>query len=310
MKIVILGYTGLVGNDILQYLAKNTSYKIVCIGRNTFSKPYRNPRIKYFKWNFKSFTKSNLFFIKNSNVVINCVGKIQNTDDNLKEINEIFIKNLVSYLNNLKLEIRLIHLSSVSVYGGAKEYLGIKKSIFETSPIRAHNLYSKSKINADLYIKKNINYKNNNKLSYSILRITNIFGGKKESNLFKFVIFSLKIGFWIRCYENTIFNFINVKDVTQAIILIISKLKKSKNKIYIVSNDLYQKQLYKNYQNLYKKKIIKFKVPFIFIKFLVYIPLPKKIVNFILLTSTRVNYSNKKIKKELSFKPKFNLIKI
>ena len=51
-------------------------------------------------------------------------------------------------------------------------------------------------------------------------------------------------------------------------------------------------------------------IPFTFIKFLIHMPLPKKIINFILLTSTRVNYSNKKIKKELSFKPKFTLIKI
>ena len=57
---------------------------------------------------------------------------------------------------NDKSKVRLIHLSSVSVYGGAREYLGLKKFISENSPIRAKSAYSRSKFNADLYIQNNV----------------------------------------------------------------------------------------------------------------------------------------------------------
>ena len=126
MKIIILGYTGLVGNGILEYLAQRTSYDLVCVGRNIINKPYRSMKIRYFKWDFVSFEKLNLFFDKNLSIVINCVGKSTNVDNNSQKINEIFVKYLIDHLNGLECKVRLIHLSSVSVYGGAREYLGLK----------------------------------------------------------------------------------------------------------------------------------------------------------------------------------------
>ena len=133
---------------------------------------------------------------------------------------------------------------------------------------------------------------------------------KKKTNLYNFVIFSLKIGFWIKCSNQIMFNFINVNDVSQVVKLIISKYKISKNKTYIVSDDFKQSRLYKNYQNFFKRKIIKIPIPLIFVKFIIYFfPLPKKIVNFLLIVSSRVSYSNKIIKKELNFKPELSLYK-
>ena len=34
MKIIILGYTGLIGNSILSKLALDTSINLICVGRN------------------------------------------------------------------------------------------------------------------------------------------------------------------------------------------------------------------------------------------------------------------------------------
>ena len=62
----------------------------------------------------------------------------------------------------------------------------------------------------------------------------------KKTNLFRFLIFSLKFKFWIRSFDDVMFNFVNLKDVTQAVILIVNNLNKSKNKIYIVSDDCKQ----------------------------------------------------------------------
>ena len=50
-------------------------------------------------------------------------------------------------------------------------------------------------------------------------------------------------------------------------------------------------------------------IPLILLKLIYYFfPLPNKLLNFIFLTSSRVSYNNKKIKKDLNFKPRFSLL--
>ena len=38
MKIIILGYTGLIGKNILEYLAEDKSLYLVCVARNIDNK--------------------------------------------------------------------------------------------------------------------------------------------------------------------------------------------------------------------------------------------------------------------------------
>ena len=310
MVIVILGYTGLIGNKILENLIKNKSFNLICVGRSIKNKPHINSKIKYYKWDFNTFKNSNLLFLKKANIIINCVGKTDNNLHDLENINFIFVKKLLEHINNHKLKVRLVHLGSVAVYGRGKNYFGRYKLISENSITRANDLYSKSKLKGDELIQNTVKKKLNKNFSYTILRISNVFGGSRNSNLFKFVLFSLKSCFWIKCFDDIIFNFIHVKDVAQAVILLISRLKVSKNKTYIVSDDCKQYQVYENYEIFHKKKIIKIRVPKNFIKLLIYfLPINEKILNFFLLISTRASYSNKKIKNELNFKPKFSLHK-
>lgn len=307
MVIVILGYTGSIGANILDNLVKNNSFKLICVGRNIKKKPHINSKIKYCRWDFKSFNKSNLLFLKKANIIINCVGKMNDKTNDLEVINFDLIKKLLDYIRFSKLRIRFIHLGSVSVYGGSMNYLGRKKFIDENSKIIVDSTYSNSKFRSDLLIQNFVKKKKNKFSSYTILRITNIFGGPKKSNLIKFVLFSLNYQFWIRCFKNVKFNFINVKDLAKAVELIVLKLNVSKNKIYIVSDDCSQSKIYENYQNLHKRKIFNILISIKIINILIKtLPIPKKIMNFLFLISNRVSYSNKKIKKELGFKPKFS----
>ncbi len=310
MKIVILGYTGLIGKNILEYLAKDKSLYIACVGRNINNKPFTSSKIKYFRWDFNSFNKSDIFFLNQADVVINCVGKMSNDQILTQKINITFIQKLLKYINTHKFKIRFIHLGSISVYGVNKYSIGYPKLISENSSTKLIDFYSKSKLKGDLFIQNNVEQNLNKYFSYTILRISNVFGGRKKSNLFKFIELTLKYSFWIRCSKHIVFNFINVKDVVQAVVLVISKLKISKNKVYIVSDDCKQGLVYRNYQNVFKKKIKIIKVPTSFIKFIfTFFPLPKKILNFFLIISSRTTYSNKKIKKELKFKPKYSISK-
>jgi len=310
MRIIILGYTGLIGSSILENLANNSSFDLVCVGRNIKNKLYRGERIKYFKWDFITFKEKKLPFLKKGNIIINCVGKTNNNKSNLEYVNFIFIKNLLKHIKTYQSKVRLIHLSSVAVYGGAENYLNQSKIIKENTTLKTNNLYSKSKLKGDMLIKNTIKGNLSKNLSFTILRISNVFGGKKNSNLYRFVMFTLKLGFWIKTSNEIMYNFVHVKDVSQVVNLIISKLKVSKNKTYIVSDDFKQYQLYDVYQKLYKKKIINILFPISIIKFLIYfIPVPKIILNFFLIISSKVTYSNKKIIKELNFNPKFSLLK-
>ena len=310
MRIIILGYTGLIGSNILENLANNSSFNLVCVGRDIKNKLYRGERIEYFKWDFITFKDKNLSFLKKANIIINCVGKMNNNKSNLENINLIFIKKLLKHIKTYQSKVRLIHLSSVAVYGGAKNYLNQSKIIVENTTTKTNNLYSKSKLKADMLIKNAVKRNLSKNFSFTILRISNVFGEKKNSNLYRFVMFTLKLGFWIKTSNEIMYNFVHVKDVSQAVNLIISKLKVSRNKTYIVSDDFRQYELYDVYQNLYKKKIINILFPISVIKFLIYfLPMPKMILNFFLIISSKVTYSNKKIRKELNFNPKSSLLK-
>ena len=310
MKIVILGYTGLIGQRILEDLVKNSSFDLICVGRERKKYFYKRGRVKYFTWDFSSFDKLSLSFLKKANIIINCVGKTKDNNDNLKDINFILIKNLLKYIITHRLKCRLIHLSSVAVYGSAKNYFNKLKIIKENSPIKINNLYSKSKYRADKLIINTADKYFNKNFSFTILRISNVFGKKKNSNLYNFVMFSIKHGFWINTSKDIMYNFINVKDVSQVVKLIISNLKISKNKTYIVSDDFKQSKLYDFSREFYGKKIINISFPISFIKILIYfLPMPATLLNFFLTISSKINYSNKKIRKDLNFKPKFSLLK-
>jgi nucleoside-diphosphate-sugar epimerase len=310
MRIIILGYNGLIGRSILENLNKYDSLDLICVGRNIKDKPYTNSRVRYFKWTIINFKKTHLLFLQKADVIINCVGKNDDNTLELKYINIIFVKKLLRHINNLKSKVRFIHMSSVAVYGGAKKYFGQSKLINENSNTKVNDLYSKSKLKSDLLIQNKVKKNLKKNFSYTILRISNVFGEKKKSNLFRFFLTSLKFSFWIKSFNDIRFNFVNVKDVAQAVILTIFKLNVSKNKIYIVSDDCKQKSLYDAYQKFHKKKIVRIQIPFNFIKFLIYFfPIPKKLFNLFLIISSRISYSNTRIKNELNYIPRFSMSK-
>jgi nucleoside-diphosphate-sugar epimerase len=311
MNIILFGYNGLIGSYILKELAqqlKKFSYiKIICVGRNIENKPFKSKKIIYIKWDFLNFVNPKLSFFIKKNIIINCIGKNNGNSKNLSKINFKFIQKLINYIQENKIEARLIHLGSVSVYSTENKDLGKNKNIKENSITKPIDLYSKSKLEADNFIQKSLKNKNN-KLSYTILRITNVFSCSKNSNAFNLIRFLLNKGIWFKCSNNTIYHFIHVKDVVQAVLLCVLKPKNSKNKIYIVSDDENQFELHKIYAKIKNINLLKLPISSKLLKFFFkYFFLPKKLINFFFTISSEINYDNSKLKKELNFKTKYSL---
>jgi len=310
MKIVILGYSGVIGKSVLKLLLKKKYLNLLCVGRNIQYKKHNYPSVKYHKLDLSSFENNSLSFLDSADVIINCAGKADYNIKDIKKLNILYLKKLLNYINSKKQTVRFIQLGSVSVYGGAFNYLGKKKSIQENSPIKINNNYSKSKFKADMLIQGIVNKKVNKNFSYTILRVSNVFSDKKKSNLFKYLIYTLRLRFWIRSFEDVTFNFINVKDVSRSIVKIISNLSKTKNKIYIVSDDCDQSSIYNEYEKINKKKIIRLKISIKIVEFIIhYFQNIRKLINFILIVSSRITYNNTQIKKDINFCPKFSLQK-
>jgi nucleoside-diphosphate-sugar epimerase len=310
MNIILLGYNGLIGSYILKELAqqlKKLNYlKIICVGRNIENKPFRSKKIIYAKWDFLNFSNSSLFFFEKRNIIINCVGKNHINLKNLREINFGFIQKLVHYIKKNKIVARLIHLGSVSVYSTENKDLDKNKNIKENSKTKSSDLYSKSKLQADIFIKNAIKT-NKNKFSYTILRVTNVFSNS-SSNAFSFIKFLLKKAIWFKYSYNTRYHFIHVKDVALAVLICILNLKKSRNKIYIVSDDLNQFSLHTLYAKIYNRKLFVCPIPLQILNPIIkYLFLPKKIYNFFFTISSEINYDSSKLKIDLNFKPKYSL---
>ena len=311
MNIILLGYNGLIGSYILKDLVEQVqrlpNLKIICVGRNNKNQPFKIKEVKYEKWDFLTFSKSKLFFFENENIIINCVGKNQGNLKNLRENNLIFIEKLLNYLNENKLSTHLIHLGSVSVYGIEKNDIGSVKNVTEKSEVKFSDFYSKSKLEADNTI-QNFQKINENKLSYTILRIANVISYSKKSSAYRLIEFLLKKGFWFKFSDNTNYHFIHVKDVASAVTLCIFNLNIAKNKIYIVSDDNNQFNLHKVYSNAYNSKLHIIPIPARLVKLIIkYFFLPKKLLNFFLTISSEIYYNNEKIKKELNFKTNYSL---
>ena len=313
MKIILLGYNGLIGRNILEVLAehikKNKKFNLICVGRKINAQPFKNKKIRYIKWNFTEFSKSKLYFFKKNCIIINCIGKTNSDMKNLKKINFVFIKKLIDYIQNNKILVRLIHLGSVSVYGAEKNYISKVKTIRENSITIPYDKYSESKLEADSYI-QNISKINKKNFSFTILRVANVFSELKNSNSFRLIDFLLKKGIWFKCSDLTKYHFIHAKDVALAVLLTILYFQKSRNKIYNVSDDINQIQLHKIYAKKYNSKLFTFPISLKCLNLIIKnIPIPKILLNFFLTISSQITYNNSKIKKDLNFHCNYSLAK-
>jgi UDP-glucose 4-epimerase len=174
-NILIIGGTGFIGQYLYNFFDSNNEYNV-----------YRTGRKKSELNNYIQLDLNNLYEIRDLfstncfEYVINTAGYIYFGDYISEEFEKLERNNINSIVNlmesfksNSNKKIKLIHLSTMSVYGQQK-CLPVKENQSET-PM---NLYGITKLSGEKVIKY---YSDTFKMPALILRLPGIFGGDRKS---------------------------------------------------------------------------------------------------------------------------------
>lgn len=167
MNIVVLGYTGFVGQNLIDYYSKKKEINLFLIYRNK-KKIYKNTKKKKYIY-LKSRELKKLLKNEKIDILIYCISKVYSKFDSYNKyikINVIFLKNFLKLLKKTNLK-NFIYLSTINVYG--KKIINANESL-KPNPI---DDYSKTKFKAEELIKKNLKEK---KINFLILRLPLIYG--------------------------------------------------------------------------------------------------------------------------------------
>ena len=313
-NILLTGASGFVGKTLIKYLIKlNFNIKIITRGEKN-DKNDKNDKITYI--NIDLLNKETNFkeIIQSTSIFINCAGEINN-EEKMYDLHVSFIKRIIGQIIELgehrKRKINWIQLSSVGVYG-PPNIANQEREIFEISEPNTSimSIYEKTKLEADQYILKNFP-KNN--LNFCILRPSQIIGDyMPNESINKLInVIKKKLFFYIG-KKGAIRSYVHVEDVARAIVLILENIEGvARNKVYNISYDSYIEDIVEeiiiqndlNYRPVrFAEKFIRFLLQF-FSFFRIPLPLTLKRLNGLV---SRTRYNSDIIKKDLSFKFKFN----
>lgn len=284
-KVLLTGFSGFLGNTILDFL-ENNKYEVVKVGRNK-------------KADILCDLSINSFPEVEADYVIHVAGKahvipktIEEKEDFFK-VNYIGTKNLLTGLNLDKLK-TIIFISTVAVYG--KE---VGELIDENTPLKGVTPYALSKTKAEETL---MNFGAKNNINVVVLRLPLITGKNPVGNL-QSMIKAIQKGYYFRIgkgdAQRSIISAIDVAKVIPDVLNL--------NGIYNYTDCTHPTiaQIDTVIGKKYNKKIKKWPKPLLkwFASIGDIIPFfPFNSIKFNKLTNT-LTFSNKKILKEIKFKP-------
>lgn len=166
-SVLILGASGLLGGALVELLARK-KYSIGVISREVV---YREGSgIKVYAINILDYN-SLVSVIKEYSIIINCTGQVTNPINECLLTNTKGINNIVQAVK--KYNKRLIHISSVSVYG-TSVYVN------EDSELNPQTPYGSIKCFSEFLIQSNLS-------EYTILRISNLFGLNQKKGIINYL---------------------------------------------------------------------------------------------------------------------------
>lgn len=166
-SVLILGASGLLGGALVDLLARK-KYSIGVISREVVY--HENSGIKVYAINILDYN-SLVSVIKEYSIIINCTGQVTNPINECLLTNTKGMDNIVKAVK--KYNKRLIHISSVSVYG-TSAYVN------EDSELNPQTPYGSIKCFSEFLIQSNLN-------EYTILRISNLFGLNQKKGIVNYL---------------------------------------------------------------------------------------------------------------------------
>ncbi len=244
------------------------------------------------------------YFIEGCDLLFHCAGEINNElQMSSLHINgtQLLINAVHEEFFSSKKKIHWIQLSSCGAYGPPQD-IQMRRVVTESSDTNPINQYEKTKTMSDeLVITASSNI-----FFYTILRPSNIIGASMSNQSIRKLINWVKSGyFFFIGKKDSIATYIHVDDVINAMLLIAIN-PKSRNEIFIVSNDCTWEDLLLKISSLLNVKIMPFRIPFILIQAPLYI-LKSTIGKFFYfpqfaIFAFRTTYCTKKIERYLNFK--------
>ena len=168
-KILIVGSTGKIGSFLLNSL--KSDYTIYTVSRSN-SDNYN------FYYDFdKQLGDLTLLKKIDFDIVINCVGILpssNHSEESYYKVNSDSVNILASYI---KSTCKYIFMSTISVYGESI----VDRDIIETDKVHPKNLYAKSKLQGELFSKKQFH-------NYYIFRIPPVYLNFEDKTIYKRII--------------------------------------------------------------------------------------------------------------------------
>lgn len=296
MRVGITGANGLVGCHLINSLI-HENYELSLLLRENKENFSNNLKLDIYIYNLADPQVNLSDFLNNLDIIIHCAAEIK--DENKMEPLHIYgTKNLVKQCIKYKSIKHFIYLSSVGVYGFPN-----KGDIDENSPLKFTNEYERTKLKGEKIIQKYFIGKNR---SYTILRPGPIIYHKMSNNyLISLINYVDKGKFFFIGRQKTVFNFIDISNVVDAIKHIIIK-DEAKNEVFNLCDQICLNKLIEKIKKLLRNEKKTYYLPYYIAKTLSYLEIlyPK-----FPLTSSRVrvltsqsSFKDEKIKKRLDFK--------
>ena len=168
-KIIVLGGSGFLGSHIIKALQK-AGIGEVTSGDLQPSSSINCDQLKLDLLDINDTANK----LGNYNVIVNCIGQITKPFNLCFTLNSFGIKNLIKALP--KKDTRLIHISTVSVYGSAD-------NCNEESLLNPETNYATAKAFAEQILLENYNIK-----KLTILRLSNLYGTNQKKGVFAYLL--------------------------------------------------------------------------------------------------------------------------
>jgi len=166
-SVLIIGASGLLGQALVNSFIERIE-NIGALSRTLFN--HQNNSVVVHRVDVLELDSIEAI-IKQYDVIINCIGQISNPISECLSLNTVGVSNIVNSVK--KYNKKLIHISSVSVYGSSSY-------VDEESESNPETLYGCMKSFSEFLIKSNLDH-------FTILRVSNLFGNAQKKGIINYL---------------------------------------------------------------------------------------------------------------------------